>query len=359
MTEERERSPRNGTDPDIPNRRHYKCYAIGVAYSGEGYLGFQFQPGDTPTVEKDFQTALITAGFIHSSMVSDERNRQLLYWSRAARTDKGVHACMNIISCRMDSLAIPHKQEELDQEKFVEKLNTYLPSQIRALFINRVTMRFDSRINCDRRRYEYYIPKNIGDRTVEIDGLRQQFEKYKGTHNFHNFTKGMKMDDKSAFRHIASVDVVEHDSDTVVVRLVGQSFLLNQIRKMVSLTLEVSLGLAPNDAIEHALTSRQLTHIHMVPGEGLLLDKLYYKAYDTHKCGDCKVTTPFFWLISDEHEEGGDSFVLDQVDEFKKMLVNEKILPGLKKLFDFWFNEVVIPNDWVLRHRPVENALDS
>ena len=55
-------------------------------------------------------------------------------------------------------------------------------------------------------------------------------------------------------------------------------------------------------------------------------------------------------MIGDENEEGGEAFVLDQVAQFKSGLVRDKILPGLSGMFDYWLNEVVIPNDWVKRH---------
>ena len=370
MSEEvsRERSPRNG-GIDIPNRRKYKCFAVGVAYSGSGYFGFQFQPGDVPTIEKELQTALIAAGYIDKVLVDNEPSRQFLYWSREARTDRGVHACMNVFSCRMDGdkIALKCNSTELDQETFVKTINSYLPEKIRALFINRVTMRFDSRINCDRRRYEYFVPQRIGDKELTAEALDYQMQKFSGTHNFHNFTKGMKYDNKASFRHIAAVTVESPSSPSpfpvLIIRLLGQSFLLNQIRKMVSLAIEAALGLCPENAIEQALTSPGTVHIHMVPGEGLLLEKLVFKAYDNHKCGDLKVTTPFCWLIGDDQDEGGDEIVLRHIADFRNNLVCTEILPQLPSLFEYWLNEVVIPNDWVKRHvekvETIDRAEDS
>jgi tRNA pseudouridine38-40 synthase len=352
----RERSPRNG-GVEIPNRRKYKCYAVGVAYSGKGYFGFQFQPGDVPTIEKELQSALIAAGFIDKVMVEHEPSRQFLYWSRAARTDRGVHACMNVFSCRMDSDKIAQKSDgssELDQEAFLSCLNSVLPAEkIRVLFINRVTMRFDARLHCDRRRYEYFVPSTIGDKRLDMDSFKSQLTKYIGTHNFHNFTKGMRVDDKASFRHIPSITVSQYENDSAdfyVIQIIGQSFLLNQIRKMVSLAIESALGLCPPDAIEQALTRTDTVHIHMVPGEGLLLEKLIFKAYDTHKCSDYKVTTPFSWLIGDDQDEGGDEMVLKNISEFRINLVKTEILPQITDLFSNWINEVVIPNDWEKRH---------
>ncbi len=368
---DRERSPRH-TQP--PNWKSYKCFAVGIAYSGEGYFGFQLQPGDTLTVEKDIQLALVQAGYIDAEYFSCEKYKHNLYWSRAARTDRGVHAAMNVVACRMDDSQVKKSVAcsegsvanpmALDQEDFVTRLNECLPAQIRALFINRVTMRFDARVHCDRRRYEYYLPSEISGKFLDSEKLQTEMKKFQGTHNFHNFTKGMHANDKSAFRHIQDVHVekvVVVDGSSVgddgqlktffLVSLLGQSFLLNQIRKMVSLAAEVALGLAPSDAIEQALTSKDLVHVHMVPGEGLLLERMSYKAYDTHKCGDYTVTTPFSWLIGSEEEpEVGNEYVLSNWAAQKRALVDTEVLPKLQPLFEFWLNEVIIPNDWVTRH---------
>ena len=354
--ETRERSPRAypASASQIPNWKQYKCFAIGVAYSGERYQGFQIQAGDTPTVERDIQTALIAARLIAPGMI-EEKGRMNLFWSRSARTDRGVHACMNVVSCRMNASLIETREGsgplQLDQEAFVTLLNSHLPPSIRCMFINRVTMRFDARIHCDRRRYDYYLPAKFGKYIVDEDKLRTEMQRFVGTHNFHNFTKGVSAEDKSATRHIVSIAVVRMSDEFLRVTLMGQSFLLNQIRKMVGLAVEVSVGLAPSDAIDTALTSGKLVHIHMVPGEGLLLDRLYFRGYDLHKCGDYNVTTPFSWIIQDE-ESDGDASVMDRMESFKKELIEASVLPKLPTLFDDWIVITVGANPWNERQDP-------
>ena len=348
--EERERSPRRTQSVPIPNWKNYRCFAVGVGYSGEGYFGFQIQPGDIPTVERDIQKALLASGLIDPHMVTEE-GRQHLFWSHSARTDKGVHACVNVIACRMDSTKIVcvSNSTDLDQEAFAKQLNAYLPDSIRVMFVNRVIMRFDARTYSDRRYYEYYLPRHIGEFSLDADSLNKNLQLYVGTHCFWNFTRGMKPNDKAAVRHIVSIQVREVGEDFLCVRLLGQSFLLNQIRKMVSLAVEVSLSLAPADAIEQALTSKEQVFIHLVPGEGLILDRPSFKAYDLHKCGDYTVTTPFNWLVADE-ESDGDLKVMTRIEEFKTQLVNEHVLPGLRDKFDEWVNLIILPNGWDSRH---------
>jgi tRNA pseudouridine38-40 synthase len=350
----RERSPRFNSHERvaIANWKQYRCFAIGISYSGEGYHGFQFQP-NLPTVEGDILKAIISAGLIDPKL-ADETSKQQLFWTRAARTDRGVHACLNVIACRLDADKVPVKTSrekeplQLDQDMFCEKLNPFLPASVRCVFINRVTMRFDARSFCDRRRYEYYIPTRIGELSVDIGTLREEMQKFVGTHNFHNFTRGMSANDKSAVRHIVKISVEEapHNEGFICVRLLGQSFLLNQIRKMVGLAVEVSLGIAPkNETIETALNSKGLVHIHMVPGEGLLLDRLFFGAYDLHKCGDYTLTTPFSWLIEDE-ESQGDPSVMKRIQNFKEHLIREAVLRNLRTIFDEWIEIVVKPNLW-------------
>ena len=343
----RERSPRSQSC-NISNWKQYRCFAIGVGYNGEGYHGFQIQPNGTRTVEKDIQTALIEAGLIDARMIQED-GRMQLFWSRAARTDRGVHACMNVVACRLDSSLIKSEGSDLDQDFFCDQLNRFLPQSIRCMFINRVTMRFDARVYCDRRQYEYYFPKRIGSMALDLHKLEAEVKKFEGTHNFHNFTRGIGPKDKSAVRHIVSISVENVTDEFGCVKIYGQSFLLNQIRKMVGLGLEAALGLAPEEAIFTALTSNSVVHIHMAPAEGLLLDRLNFQAYDLHKCGDYLVTTPFSWLIADEESEGNPK-VMNRIFQFKQDLVSSCLLPKLQVNMDDWIKLAVAKNPWGQRN---------
>ena len=350
----RERSPRSTK----PSFRNYKCYAIGIAYCGEEYFGSQIQPGDLITVEGEVQRSLVSAGLIEASLLNEHKAD--FFWSRAARTDRGVHACMNVISCRLDETKIKHSSSGvpistknplcISQGDFIEHLNKFLPESIRTIFINRVTMRFDARLNCERRKYEYYLPNMIDGIKIDIEKLKTEMNKYLGTKKFHNFTKSVKYSEKQAVRHIAGIEVNHvYDDKFICITLTGQSFLLNQIRKMIGLALEVVLGLAPSDAIEQAFTNKTV-HVHMVPGEGLLLDSMNFKGYDLHRCGDYTVTTPFSWIIGEEGEADMLPIVEAQVLAFKNKLIPEKILAKLASLLEFWNRKIVLAHSWESRH---------
>lgn len=108
---------------------------------------------------------------------------------------------------------------------------------------------------------------------------------YEGTHNFHNFTVRTGAHEAQARRYILSFrcEGVTEIAGSRWVRLVvvGQSFMLHQIRKMVGMALAVARGLAPADSIRQALLSRDTLHTPMAPELGLFLDECYFDAYNT------------------------------------------------------------------------------
>lgn len=79
---------------------------------------------------------------------------------------------------------------------------------------------------------------------------------YVGTHNFHNFTTRTKAEDPAAQRFIVSFDanttVTVEGMEFVKCEVVGQSFMLHQIRKMIGLAVAIMRGCAPESLIEKA-----------------------------------------------------------------------------------------------------------
>lgn len=67
---------------------------------------------------------------------------------RAARTDKGVHASVNVISLKMI----------IEDPDILDKINAELPKQVRVWKILRTMKSFNPRTSCDSRIYEYLLP---------------------------------------------------------------------------------------------------------------------------------------------------------------------------------------------------------
>jgi tRNA pseudouridine38-40 synthase len=71
----------------------------------------------------------------------------------------------------------------------------------------------------------------IGAEQVVV--LRQLAAKYEGTHNFHNFTVGREVKDRSNMRYMKKVEVADPvvygETEWISVLFHGQSFMLHQV----------------------------------------------------------------------------------------------------------------------------------
>jgi tRNA pseudouridine38-40 synthase len=193
-------------------------------------------------------------------------------------------------------------------------------------------------MQCDRRRYEYLIPYTFPEEsTVKFPEdfrakLNSALAIFVGTRNFHNFTSGIRPDDQSVNRLVYSAqihDVSGFEGSFVRMVIEGQSFLLNQIRKIVASVLEVLLGLIDEDELRSYLSPDVNRNLRMAPGEGLLLDRLHFDGYDKYKC-NYKDMLPIEWSIVENR---------DVVDNFKTEIVYPEVTGSLPRIFEKWIRE--------------------
>lgn len=308
-----------------------KKYAICFGYLGGNYQGLQINPGAV-TIEQELERALFLAGGIQECNFGYMHKIQ---FTRAARTDRGVHA---VTQCCAMKLLLPTDKKA----QFIDQLNSFLPADIRAITMTRVSKGFNAKAHCTKRRYHYLLPtyaltaatdmNNLLQEAFNAQGpvvgagyeggyveengkkslaragldsvyqkikghrasaesvatLREALKAYEGTRAYHNFTTGKHPDDTNAKRYIISFDCGEPFVDEasgvewVLLTVLGQSFLLNQIRKMVGMAVEVSRGAATISTIKDAFTSRK---VHILP---YFLVVLYVQYRITHRkyCSD-------------------------------------------------------------------------
>lgn len=268
------------------------------------------------------ERALLLSGSINECNFG---NLQKLSWTRAARTDKGVHALCQCCSMR---LVIPNQ----NLPACIDAINEFLPNDVRVFHISKVAKSFNAKISCSGRMYSYllptymFAPESIGIAPAGANPkalvancdlcktTRDKLRHYRmpqemrerlesvlqalvGTHKFHNFTYQKGPNDPSCQRYIrkfyasapflmnpdgsvisqatttaaaaAAADDVEHDDSAglewVLVTVEGQSFLLNQIRKMLGIVIDIVRGVTPIETLSQAVSNQRVSfqrHCH-------------------------------------------------------------------------------------------------
>lgn len=111
-------------------------------------------------------------------------------WSRASRTDKGVHAVRNVLSMKME-LNDPEKLLEEDPLgiSVAEDINKHLPENVRVVGVLRTPTSFSARHNCVKRTYQYWLPYELVENSqYSLSDLNQMLKDFVGSFYFHNFT---------------------------------------------------------------------------------------------------------------------------------------------------------------------------
>lgn len=219
---------------------------------------------------------------------------QLMYFQRAARTDKSVSAVKQIVSLKI---------LESIKDRLTD-VNKILPLDIRLMGCKRVTQSFDAKNFCDARTYSYLMPSftlcplsevtsesyRINKEVIEL--FNSTLEGYVGTHVFHNFTSGKKYKEDSSTRVIRYMKCSEPffpcnqtEMEFVVVRVKGQSFMMHQIRKMIGLAIAVVKGYATEDHLKRSMEEPYMD-VPKAPGLGLMLEEVHFDRYNKKFGGD-------------------------------------------------------------------------
>lgn len=228
------------------------------------------------TIEGTLFEALGNAGAI-SSLNSLEFSKN--GFSRAARTDRGVHAACNVASVKMI----------IEDPNIRDRINECLPPDIRIWDIQRVNKSFNPRSACGSRWYEYLLPRYVlGDGDTQKELFTKCMKRYRGANNFHNFTVRKNYTESSALRYIREVIVSEQllgpdnkqQEKWLSIKLHGDSFMLYQIRKMLALAIIATRNGKGSDLIGKYLQMRENRYVPMAPSEGLLLEHPVFDAYN-------------------------------------------------------------------------------
>lgn len=150
--------------------------ALLLAFIGKEYCGFQVNPGRR-TLQGEIELALYRSGMLSEINFG---NPFKYGWSNSARTDKGVHACAQVCSLKVEVL-----ESDMDDSLKAarERLQQRLPADIEVVDMIRTTRNFCAKTQRDRARYQYMIPsfllysdyrQLLVDNGVPLEGRRER-----------------------------------------------------------------------------------------------------------------------------------------------------------------------------------------
>lgn len=296
----------------LPKRK----VAILLGFVGTKFSGMQINP-ERRTIHAELELAIYKAGLLSTHNFGYP---QKYSWNTSARTDKGVHSCAQVCNIK---LLLPTE----DMNKVRDMINENLNEDIRVLDIKRTPKSFNSHTARDKVRYQYMLPsfvlqdrKKVQSRFADIVGAKSNerdnlkplseeenkalyaefvgyrsteenkeslataLNRYVGTNSYHSYTSGKVAGDDSAKRYIISFDITdvfidENGMEWMTTNVVGQSFLLHQIRKMISMAIDVARGAVDKDFMEMSFSDTKI-NTNTAPAQGLFLDMSYFDSYN-------------------------------------------------------------------------------
>jgi len=217
--------------------------AFRVSYLGSRFFGSQIQAAHR-TVEGEF-----VAACLRLSLFPDWREAGFLF---AGRTDRGVHACGQVMAFTTD---VP--------DRAIQTLNLQLPPDCWCTGYAEVTPEFHPRFDAKSRTYRYYFSKTPSD----IAAMERAAHYFIGYHNFTNFAR---VRNKNPWRNILEISIGENEGfDFLEVK--AESFLWHQVRCMATALLQVGTGEADETFITSLLEGEVKRPLQPAPAEGLVL----------------------------------------------------------------------------------------
>ncbi len=239
-------------------------YFIELAYKGKNYFGWQRQPNQISVQE-----------------VIEEKLSVLLRGKidivGAGRTDTGVHAKQMYAHFDFEGV--------IEFEKFIFKLNSFLPKDISINKIFGVTNDAHTRFDATSRAYEYHI--SLGKNPFLIDSTFQIFHEldvdkmneaaklmYDYT-NFKCFSKS-KTDVRTYNCDVMNAIWVKKENN-LIFYVKADRFLRNMVRAIVGTLLEVGKGIKTIEDFRKVLESKDRRKAGTsVPAQGLYLAEIIY-----------------------------------------------------------------------------------
>lgn len=241
-------------------------FKLTVQYDGSRYKGWQRLGKGEATIQGKLEEVLSRMNGSEIEIVG------------ASRTDAGVHALKQIANVKLDHCT---------DAEIKAYLNKYLPQDISVSRVETVPERFHARYHVKDKTYLYRIWNEEHshpfmrkysmhvEQKLDLPLMRQACQAFLGEHDFTAFSNA-KSKKKSMVRYIYAIEV-EETAGLVDIRIRGNGFLHNMVRKMVGLLIEVGLGKKDVGDVTAILQAKQRYPGLMAEAQGLYLEAISYE----------------------------------------------------------------------------------
>jgi tRNA pseudouridine38-40 synthase len=241
-----------------------------VQYDGTRFHGWARMEG-VPTIQGAMNSAFSTL------------LRAPVEVTAAGRTDRGVHACGQVVS-----FLPPRPLDDDAWHRIRRGANALLKPHIVVRDARQAAPGFDARRSAIGKRYVYSIHNAVTPplfnrhqrwhvhHPLDVEAMRRAAWCLVGEHDFESF-RASGCQAAHARRYIWHTDV-RRDGDDVVVELRGNAFVRSQVRVVVGTLMEVGLGRRRAEEVRVVMEALDRTRAgRTAPPDGLCLCRVYYR----------------------------------------------------------------------------------
>lgn len=242
-------------------------YKLIIQYDGGRYKGWQRLGSGENTIQGKIENVI-------SEMVG--RPIEIIGCSR---TDAGVHAFAQVANFKLG--------EDIPVLEMKQYLNRYLPQDISVINVSMESERFHARYNSKAKTYIYKIWNEDYsnpfmrkysmhvEETLDIKKMEIASKHFLGEHDFTAFSNA-KSKKKSMVRSVYSIEIEKVD-EFLQIRISGDGFLYNMVRKIVGTLIEVGLGKRDAKEISGMIQSKDRGQVSsLAEPSGLYLESIEF-----------------------------------------------------------------------------------
>lgn len=242
-------------------------YKLLIQYDGGRYKGWQRLGSTGETVQGKIESVLA------------EMLGKKVEITGSSRTDAGVHALYQTANFKIEEI--------LETLWIKDYLNRYLPRDISVTEVTTVPESFHSRYNAKDKTYLYRIwnreysnpfmrkySMHVAER-LDIERMQAASVYFIGRHDFTAFTNA-RSKSKSMIRTVYTIDIINTEG-FIDIRIRGDGFLHNMVRRIVGTMIEVGLGNLDAGSIPGIMESKERKQAGFIADAcGLYLERIDY-----------------------------------------------------------------------------------